>query len=153
MTFANVNFNSPLNDSVVSFELTYQNNHTPDPSLNGNQANSISGFANAINASTATATLGLTFQSADYSGSGTEFGGLIAQGGSAAIRFDPGSTPGYTYTTGALILQNPNDRQLTMPRQFISTAYAIVGGANSVAVQWNTTYTANPLIQIAVDGS
>lgn len=149
MTFANINFggtSSALANKVVSFELTYQNNHTPDPTINGITAvGTASGFPNAMNASTATATLGLTYQLSDATDSAKEFGGVLAQGAFASLSITPAAIKKAVLTTGTLLMQNPNDRALTMPRQFVSVAYAVLGGLGTS--HWSAS-SGNPLLRL-----
>ena len=151
VTFAGINFLGYLTDHVVSFELGYTNNHTPDPTINGYLNAAPDGHPNAMNASTATGTLGLTFQLADATDSSREYGGMVGQGESVAFRVRAASGTYSDFFTGGLVMQNPNDRSLTMPRQFVSTAYNIIGG-NGGLMQWTTSIN-NPLLRLSTLGA
>lgn len=146
MTFANVNWLGDLAGSVVNWSVGYQNNHTPDPSLNGAVSGAIDGFPNAFNAGTATATAQLAFQASQYGNSLTKYGGLVVdgQGATAVLRNTLGSN--VNLLLGAMVSQDAKSRNNNAPRIIHPHQYTIAGGLAGGLIQWSNA-SDNPLLQ------
>ena len=142
-----INFSGALANIVASFSLTYSNNHTPDPSLNGTW------WPSQVNASTATASFSITTQAADYGSAGQNipYNGPLANGANSTLLCSPPSFPygsgygagnvSFQLRTGPLLNQTPHNGAATAPRNMKSFAYSILGSTS----RW-TSASSNPLI-------